>query len=30
MSSESVPAAREKAAARLRMALSLFETGVEM
>ena len=30
MSSESVPTAREKAAARLRMALDLFETGVEM
>lgn len=30
MSSESVAAAREKAAARLRMALDLFETGLEM
>ena len=30
MASESVHAAREKAAARLRMALDLFETGVEM
>jgi hypothetical protein len=30
MSSESVSTAREKAAARLRMALDLFETGVEM
>jgi hypothetical protein len=30
MSSDSVPDARDKAAARLRMALELFETGVEM
>jgi len=30
MSSESVAAAREKAVARLRMALDLFETGLEM
>lgn len=30
MSSESVPTAREQAAARLRMALDLFETGAEM
>jgi hypothetical protein len=30
MSSERVPTARKKAAARLRMALGLFETGVEM
>jgi hypothetical protein len=30
MSNEGVPNAREKAAARLRMALDLFETGVEM
>jgi hypothetical protein len=30
MSSESAPIAREKAAARLRMALDLFETGVEI
>ena len=30
MSTESVGTPREKAAARLRMALDLFETGVEM
>ncbi len=30
MSSESVPTARKKAGARLRMALDLFETGMEM
>ena len=30
MSRESIPTASEKAAARLRMALDLFETGVEM
>ncbi len=30
MPNESVPAAREKAAVRLRMALDLFETGLEM
>jgi len=30
MSSDSAPDARDKAAARLRMALELFETGVEM
>jgi Rv0078B-related antitoxin len=30
MSSDSVPDARDKAAARLRMALELFEPGVEM
>jgi len=30
MPSESVPTAREQAAARLRMALDFFETGVEM
>ncbi len=30
MSNESVPTARDNAAARLRMALDLFETGVEM
>jgi len=30
MANDSVPTAREKAAARFRMALEFFETGVEM